>query len=423
MRWMKGYLLCCVNSGHWERFMNLCRHHRIELWNVEIHKNHVMFQMFSKDYKALSLFVGKTHVIPHIMEKKGLPFLCGKAFQNWTFTFGLVLFFLVLRVLSLFVWQINYYGQREYTKETISKEVTQMGVYPGMLRRNLNCDSIERTLRESYDNMSWVSAEETGCVLNIKIKEGNAQDKKGEEEEKPKHMTAPCDGVVKSIVTREGTPKVAQGAQVKKGDVLISGIVEVIGDDEAVVKRNSVSAEGEISLLTRVDYEDSINIHHLAKNKTGKDITVYTICFNGNRFSIKNPLKWFDNSSNYDIINNVCVDEKCIPLNSRLKITEKKYICYEQAEMEYSEKEAEGILKSRFESRKMEYEESGCKVTNQTFQVKKEKNMYRASGKITMLVSQMGKRDITEAELLSEDELLPDEDRKEDGNGTGTENS
>ena len=91
--------------------------------------------------------------------------------------------------------------------------------------------------------------------------------------------------------------------------------------------------------------------------------------------------------------------------------------------MEYSEKEAEGILKSRFESRKMEYEESGCKVTNQTFQVKKEKNMYRASGKITMLVSQMGKRDITEDELLSENELLPDEDRKEDGNGTGTENS
>ena len=121
MKWLRGYLLCCVESGHWERFMNLCRHHRIRLWDVEIHKNHVSFRMFSEDYKTLHMFVGKTHVAPHIVEKRGLPFVCERALRNWTFTFGLVLFFVVLRVLSLFVWQINYYGQREYTKETISK--------------------------------------------------------------------------------------------------------------------------------------------------------------------------------------------------------------------------------------------------------------------------------------------------------------
>lgn len=417
MKWLRGYLLCCVESGHWERFMNLCRHHRIRLWDVEIHKNHVSFRMFSEDYKTLHMFVGKTHVAPHIVEKRGLPFVCERALRNWTFTFGLVLFFVVLRVLSLFVWQINYYGQREYTKETISKEVTELGVYPGMLRSKLNCDSIERSLRESYDNMSWVSAEETGCVLTIKIKEGKAEEKAAEKAEKPFHLTAPCDGVVQNIVTREGTPKVAKGAQVKKGDILISGVVEILGDDGAPVKYNGVCAEGEICILTESKYEDSINIRYMAKNKTGKDITVYTFCLNGNCFSIKNPLKWFDNSANYDIISNICVDRKFIPLDSSLKITERNYICYEQVQAEYSEKEAARILTSRFESRKMEYEESGCKVTDQALDIKKVQDSFRASGKLTMLVSQM------EQIAVSENELLLEEQGKEDDDGTGTENS
>ena len=44
-------------------------------------------------------------------------------------------------------------------------------------------------------------------------------------------LIAAHDGKVISIVTREGTPQVHAGAKVKKGDVLISGKVEVIGDE------------------------------------------------------------------------------------------------------------------------------------------------------------------------------------------------
>lgn len=396
--------------------MNLCRHHGIRLWRVKIHNERVTFCMYSGDYRRLKAFVGKTHVIPHIQEKRGLPFVCMSAVRNWTFTFGLVLFFAMLKFLSLFVWQINYYGQREYTQESISKEVTKMGVYPGMLRKDLNCDSIERSLRESCENMSWVSAEEKGCILNIKVKEGNAEKKKEEEEEAPMHLTAPCDGKIRSIVTRAGVPQVKKGASVKKGDVLIRGVVEIVDDNGETVKYNGVHAAGEVSLVAKKKYEESINIQYMDKNKTGKDIKIYTIQCNGWRFSIKNPLKWFDNSSSYDIINNVCADREFIPLDMRLKITERTLVGYERKKAQYSEKEASDILNRHFISKQEEYKENGYQILDQSLKIQKEPKAFRATGTIKVLVTEM-----EHAEVTSE-ELMPEEKRKEDDDGTGRKN-
>ncbi len=373
--------------------------------------------MFARDYRLLRKFVVKTDVVPHICEKKGLPFLCERAIRDWTFTLGLVLFFVVLRVLSLFVWQINYYGQREYTKEMIRKEVTAMGVYTGMLRKNLDCDSIERNLRECYENMSWVSAEEKGCVLNIKMKEGTAEKKKEEREITPCHLVAPCKGIVQSIVTKEGTAQVKKGMKVKKGDILISGIVEIKDDSEAVVRKKGVHAEGEITILTERKYEDSINIRYIAKNKTGKEVSVFTVQCNGYRFSLKNPLKWFDNSTNYDIITNICVDRKFIPLDMSLFVSERRYIAYEPCEAEYTEEEARQLLQNRLSSKLMDYEEKGYKIIDHAFDVSKEQTAYKARGKIVMSVSNMEQKDV------AEEELLLNQSGKEDDDGTGADRS
>ena len=398
--------------------MNLCRHHDIKLWNVRSEEKRVTFCMYARDYRMLKKFVGKTSVVPHIRRKKGLPFVCGRAMRDWTFTFGFILFFVVLHVLSMFVWQINYYGQREYTQETIRKEVTAMGVYTGMLRSHLDCDSIERNLRECYDNMSWVSAEEKGCVLNIKMKEGTAEKKADVLDTTPCHLVAPCRGTVQSIVTKEGTAKVKKGSKVKKGDILIRGIVEIKDDSDTVVKKNGVHAAGEVTILTEKKYEDRINIRHMNKNKTGKDVNVYTVQCGGTRFSIKNPLKWFDNSSSYDIISNICVDEEFIPLQASLKVTRRRYVNYEPQEAEYTEQEAEKILRRKLAARVMTYEENGYEVLDQTFQMTKDETEFVSRGNVVMKVSDMKQKEVSEKQLM-----LETSGKEEERDGTGADHT
>lgn len=395
--------------------MNLCRHHGICLWNVKICERQVVFSMFAKDYRRIHPFVSKTHIVPAIKTKRGLPFVIWYAGKNWTFTFGMALFFVVLHVLSMFVWQINYMGQEEYTKETIHKDVEKMGVYVGMLRKDLYCDKIERELREKYENMSWVSAEEKGCVLNIKIKEGKVQKEKETKEDVPTHIIAPCDGVVESIVTRVGTAKVVKGTTVKKGDILISGIVEIKGDGGEVVRYQGVCAEGQISILAKKDFEASIKIQHTAKNKTGNDICVYTVEINDSRFSIKNPLKWFDNSSGYDIISSVCIDKKFILWNFHIKLIESKYINYKKTKACYTEKEAGQKLTSQFQSLLERYREEGARIVHQSLDIKKETAAYSARGSIQLSIMKMDTKEVLQEELVLQEE------GKEDEDGAGTD--
>ncbi len=399
MNWLRGYLSCRVDAGNWERFMNLCRHRGIELWKVKKRENRVEFCMYIKDYKELTAFVEKTHVVPHICDKNGFPFVCEKAIRDWTFSLGIVVFFIILKVLSLFIWQVNYVGQQEYTKESVNQQVVRLGVYPGMRKKDLDCDQLERSLREIYDNMSWVSAEEEGCVLNIKIKEGNALGAIDAQEEEAFHLVAPCDGTIQSIITTKGTAQVKKGDVVKKGEILIRGVVEVTDDSEMVVARHGVCADGEIVLEGELRYEDRINDKHIAKTKTGKDIAVYTIEVNGHRISLKNPLKWFDNSGNYDIINYVCGDKEFVPMGLQCRVSRKNYIHYVKKTAAYQEDEAKDILKRRFASKLAEYKDDGYEIADSTLRVQKQGHTYVAKGNTKIRIKEMEKQLVNEGEL------------------------
>ena len=57
---------------------------------------------------------------------------------------------------------------------------------------------------------------------------------------------APCGGRIEAIVTRSGTPLCQKGDVVKKGQVLIQGSYDIVGDDEQIIRKQGVTADGEI---------------------------------------------------------------------------------------------------------------------------------------------------------------------------------
>ena len=71
MRWIMGYIECQVPGGHLERFMNLCRHHEIELWKVKEREKQAVFFMYAAEYSKLRPLARKTKTVPHIRKKCG----------------------------------------------------------------------------------------------------------------------------------------------------------------------------------------------------------------------------------------------------------------------------------------------------------------------------------------------------------------
>lgn len=77
------------------------------------------------------------------------------------------------------------------------------------------------------------------------------------------------DGIVESVVTRQGTPLIKSGEEVKKGQELISGIVNITDDSQEVVRYEYVQADADVYVRYTIDYYDTFPLT-IEKKFTGK---------------------------------------------------------------------------------------------------------------------------------------------------------
>ena len=82
----------------------------------------------------------------------------------------------------------------------------------------------------------------------------------------PCHIIAARDGVVRKIEVRTGIPLVKVGDTVKKGDILISGIIPIIGDYEELIRKEAVAAKGEVYLESDFSYQERFSMGYEKKN-------------------------------------------------------------------------------------------------------------------------------------------------------------
>ena len=99
-----------------------------------------------------------------------------------------------------------------------------------MAKKNVDCDRIEKDIRMEYDDIIWVSAYVHGSCLKIKVRENpDRKELQTEAEaEAPMDIVAEADGIIQKIITRKGNPLVREGSEVKKGEILVSGSVEMV---------------------------------------------------------------------------------------------------------------------------------------------------------------------------------------------------
>ena len=113
-----------------------------------------------------------------------------------------------------------------------------------------------------------------GTHFIVKIKENDLAVEEEAEDDKENwpgsNLVATQDGVVVSILTRQGVPKVTEGTSVQKGDILVSGAVPVMADDGTVREYQFCHADADIFLKTSYEYEDRIALTRKEKQYTGK---------------------------------------------------------------------------------------------------------------------------------------------------------
>ena len=375
----------------------MCRHHHIKLWDIKETGGNITFSIAVKDFKNLGKIAKKANIVPHIIEKRGSPFVIFQGKKHWTFFVAALFFLILLYVYSGFIWNIEVSGQREYTKEELLEAIRNIRVYPGMQKSKLDCDNIETYLRKKYERLSWVSAEEVGSRLIIKVKEGT-KTLQSAKEETPAHLVADCDGVVSELVAAKGTPVIQKGQAVKKGDILIQGVVEIKDDAGTVIEKEPVRAKGTVKIETMADYEKKFPLTYQKKIYTGKEQTKYILQIGKKRITIKNPLKQFDKSAKYDIINEVCYNNSRHLFGVDTTLYRQTCRIYMEKTCTYQEKQIKAMAASDFSNLLKQYKDQECTILNKQALLWKRKKDWLMKASIHMLIPQKTTKEVKQEE-------------------------
>ncbi|MCI8514797.1 MAG: sporulation protein YqfD [Lachnospiraceae bacterium] len=355
--YFQGYVRIRLTDGSPERFINLCNHKGIRLWNLVREKEAYECCLRMADFKQIGAIAWKSKVRLRILEKRGFPRFLYQNRKRKAWAAGVLAAFLVLHVCSHFLWSISFEGNLEYTDSALRKFLRESGYQEGIRIDGIVCEDIEKLLRIAYNDITWVSAEISGTCLRIQIKENEVSEQEAAASA-PHDVRAETDCTVTSIVTRAGVPQVKAGDTAAAGDLLIAGTIELKNDSGEVVGSRSVAADGDIFGNYTYTYEDSFPLVQTVRRYTGKTLSGYEFQAFGARVNLARKIPFEE----YDCISEDTAPDWIrnfsLPFGTTRRLF-REYYSYEECR---SQEEAQSIAKERLDRHRLLKEEEGTKT-------------------------------------------------------------
>lgn len=400
-RYIKGYLSVRVSGFSTERFMNLCSHHNIVLWDIVNYGEYYTMNISISGFFALRAITRKTGTKVVITGRYGLPFFCKRIKRKKVFIISGIIAILMVFWMQSFVWDIEVEGNYSVTEDVYMDFLTEQNIHVGMSKKQLDIESLEKETRNRFDEITWTSAKLEGNKLLIRWKENTLPDRNlnNQIQEGGYDLIADKGGCVLSIITRKGVPKVKEGDVVKAGDVLVEGKVPIFEEDGTVRYYEYCVADADIilqfPLSAKEKYPEIYEKHHY----TGKEKRQFYLQFKDKVIHLF-PIKV--NYGNYD-----CIDEKkSIDVVNRkeflLYFGVKTYREYEKETLKYSVEEMKQKIKERGIKIIQTLEEKGVQIIEKNVTISKENRYYKMG--IELIVAQeVGIKSKTQRQEVSED--------------------
>ena len=180
-----GYVKLRLHGYSPERFLNLCNARKLEIWGILCKNGDYEFYMTVPGYRKVRPLVRKSRVRLRVLERRGLPFFLYRHRKRKPFGAGVAGFFILLYVMSMFIWDIEFEGNHQYTYDTLIRYLAEQDVNYGMYKKQIDCEELESGFRANFPEITWVSARVSGTRLLIHIKENEVLSTLPEKDETP----------------------------------------------------------------------------------------------------------------------------------------------------------------------------------------------------------------------------------------------
>lgn len=362
-----GYVRIKIWGGSAERFMVLCSHKKMFLWDIETQGKYTFANMRLKDFYGCKKLVRKAGVRAVVVERHGLPFLLPKIRRRSFLVLGFILLIVVWLVSANQLLHIRIVGNYSISEDVMMDFLEEQGIYIGMWKKNIELEELEKEIRKKFDLVTWTSGQLDGTVLTINIKENEKlfREEPVGSESYGTSIYATADGKIEYIYVQYGVPMVKKGTEVKAGDLLVDGRVPVYLEDQTIDHYQYYEAKAEIGIESFITVEYSLERVYLQKEYTERK-TEGKFFFIGKKV-YRNA--WKEHEFIYKDLS--LIKEKEISVGAKM-IGYGNYICreYINVEKEYTKEEAKKILEEEFLKNNRILIEKGIQILEKNVTIK-----------------------------------------------------
>jgi similar to stage IV sporulation protein len=383
---INGYLILRLEGGAIERFFNMCRAHEIELWNIKLIDDKCICRVYASDFIKLKPLVNKTNLKVKVLKKKGIPF-CVPILKKYSVLIVMFVAIIVLLIYSHnFIWAVEYVGNIQISDDELNDFLASENIYYGIKKDKIDCDTEEKNIRDAFPNIIWTSIYFEGTKLFVSLKE-NDMSEPIDNSTSGSDIVASEDGVIVSMLIRNGVAFVSVGDTVEKGQVIISGSVPVYNEEQEIIDYQIYDADADIFIQTVYEYNNSIDNTYSVIYYTGNNIKSYFLQVYGYEFGNFKINKFFREKRN--------MRYETITSRTQLRLSKNFYLPVYLGEIDrkeyyvqyltYTEEELRTKLTDDFKKIISSLEEKGIKIVEKNIKMVQNSNSMELNGSLVII--------------------------------------
>ena len=259
-RYLLGFVRIKIIGEFPERLLNGLSANGISVWNISKKNDCIELNVFARKYSKIKRIRKSERT--RIIKKHGLLFVLSKYRMRYGMVVGAIVFFVLLAVMSNFIWNVKIVGNVKISNEELMQAIKKIGLSEGIPVSSLDTRTMPSMLKLEVEDIAWAAVNIDGSVATVEITERVKADVESTE---PSNLISNQDGMVVAVKVISGSLKVKVGDTVRKGDLLASGVVEY-----KYGKFDFVRAAGEVICRTRDKIEIEIPYEQIYTVRTGK---------------------------------------------------------------------------------------------------------------------------------------------------------
>ena len=316
-----------------EKVLNLCANNKISIWSARFVNQKICCKITVKDFLKLPVILRKSGIRVHILEKSGFPFFFKKYNRRFGVFTGLVVFFAFLYIMSGYIWIIDVKGNQRVDITDILTACEQIGIKEGVKANEINPKPDAQELLLKLDKLAWASLNIEGCRLTVNVTEVKPE---AEDNSVATNLKASADGVIDHINVTSGNCIVKVGDVVKKGDLLVSGVIETESQTRFVRSTGEIIATTETVVSLEEKLEKRVS-YPTGESEARRVLEI---------FGIKIPLYLGEIKGNYTTETTI-KNARLFSQNLPIKLYTKRFTLERSAMVEYSYEEVMHTLEKR----------------------------------------------------------------------------